>query len=243
MRRPPPLPPTHPPPPCPPRSHGYGLRDPTKPESGDNAWFYPGSGAPVGWDAGGVDRLRGGELAGAAAPLSPSAAAAATAGGSARGAVPAKRRHPPLEHARFLSPTTETGEAAGVSLQPPGGGVPEALFEARVRQPHIINVGLRRGVGPKGWRRLLTADVLPRLAEFSPDLILISAGFDAHQKDTINWGYLSLTEDDYEWVTRQLVKVANATCGGRIVSVLEGGYRIQVGARTCVCDGRGGMGG
>ena len=48
------------------------------------------------------------------------------------------------------------------------------------------------------------------------------------EQDTINWGYLSLTEEDYEWITRQLVKVANATCNGRIVSVLEGGYRIQV---------------
>ena len=46
-------------------------------------------------------------------------------------------------------------------------------------------------------------------------------------QDAINWGFLGLCEDDYEWVTRQLLKVANATAGGRVVSVLEGGYRIH----------------
>lgn len=48
----------------------------------------------------------------------------------------------------------------------------------------------------------------------------------APPQDAINWGYLALREEDYEWITRQLVKVANATCDGRLVSVLEGGYRI-----------------
>lgn len=51
--------------------------------------------------------------------------------------------------------------------------------------------------------------------------------FDAHTKDSINLGYVGLREDDYAWITTQLVKVANACCGGRIVSVLEGGYKIQ----------------
>jgi acetoin utilization deacetylase AcuC-like enzyme len=59
--------------------------------------------------------------------------------------------------------------------------------------------------------------------------VLISAGFDAHRKDAINMGYLGLVEEDYEWVTRHLVRIANSTCNGRVVSVLEGGYKIQGG--------------
>lgn len=173
-------------------SHGYGLRDSTKPESGDeNPWFYPGSGAPVGWEQGAVEKLK--EEAAAAAV---SSAASSSSGGSSEGDASAsstvpllspasktaarRRPPPPLEHATFVSPATETGEESSLSLQP--CAVPEGLHEARVRHPHIINVGLRRGLGPKAWRRLMTADVLPRLAAFKPDLIFVSAGFDAHHK-------------------------------------------------------------
>lgn len=58
-------------------------------------------------------------------------------------------------------------------------------------------------------------------------MIFISAGFDAHKKDEMNHGYIALIEDDYEWVTAQLVQVANTCCQGRVVSVLEGGYAIK----------------
>lgn len=71
--------------------------------------------------------------------------------------------------------------------------------------------------------------ILPYLREFDPDLIFISAGFDAHRKDSMNFGYVGMVEEDYEWVTEQLVKVANTCCNGRIVSVLEGGYKIHGG--------------
>ena len=57
----------------------------------------------------------------------------------------------------------------------------------------------------------------------------MSAGFDAHRKDDINFRYIGVTERDYEWLTGQIVGVANACCPGRVVSVLEGGYRIQGG--------------
>jgi acetoin utilization deacetylase AcuC-like enzyme len=75
----------------------------------------------------------------------------------------------------------------------------------------------------------MRTEVLPRLAAFSPDLILISAGFDAHRRDGINSGLLGLVEEDYEWITDYLVRIANKTCEGRIVSMLEGGYRTQGG--------------
>jgi acetoin utilization deacetylase AcuC-like enzyme len=62
---------------------------------------------------------------------------------------------------------------------------------------------------------------------FKPDLILVSAGFDAHAKDAINGGFCGVLETDYVWLTRALVGVANQVCQGRLVSVLEGGYRIE----------------
>lgn len=66
--------------------------------------------------------------------------------------------------------------------------------------------------------------------EFAPDIILISAGFDAHEKDQIHSpSDTRITEFEYEWFTRQLTKVANRFCKGRIVSVLEGGYSTKSG--------------
>jgi acetoin utilization deacetylase AcuC-like enzyme len=58
---------------------------------------------------------------------------------------------------------------------------------------------------------------------------MISAGFDAHRKDDVNCGYVGLDDHDFHWVTDAIVQVANKHCPGRIVSVLEGGYRIQGG--------------
>jgi acetoin utilization deacetylase AcuC-like enzyme len=57
------------------------------------------------------------------------------------------------------------------------------------------------------WRDAYRREVLPALVKFDPDLILISAGFDAHKKEIINFGYIGLLEEDYEWVTNQLVQV------------------------------------
>lgn len=77
------------------------------------------------------------------------------------------------------------------------------------------------------WRQSWRSIVLPRVRAFKPDLILISAGFDAHAKDSINGGFCGALEQDYEWLTQGLVAIANECCEGRLVSVLEGGYRIQ----------------
>merc|ERR1712176_47213 len=100
----------------------------------------------------------------------------------------------------------------------------------------ILNCGLglpARDAVP-GMQRLEVRDtyrkkILPMLRDFDPDLIFISAGFDAHKKDSMNFGYMGMVEDDYEWVTEQLVRLANSCCNGRIVSVLEGGYKIHGG--------------
>jgi len=81
------------------------------------------------------------------------------------------------------------------------------------------------------WKNYFRSEIFTRLMKFKPDMIFISAGFDAHKKDTINGGYISLVEEDFDWVTSNLVKVANSCCNGRIVSALEGGY--QLGGEYC----------
>jgi len=108
--------------------------------------------------------------------------------------------------------------------------------ESRTNCCKIINVGLDlpRPHDVPGMQRVELRDsyrknILPHLIDFDPDMIFISAGFDGHKKDTMNFGYVGMIEDDYEWVTEQLVKVANTCCNGRIVSVLEGGYKIHGG--------------
>jgi acetoin utilization deacetylase AcuC-like enzyme len=67
--------------------------------------------------------------------------------------------------------------------------------------------------------------ILPQLTKFSPELIIISAGFDAHYRDPL--ASLNLKAEDFGWVTQKLMDLADKTAGGRVVSVLEGGYDLQ----------------
>ena len=67
--------------------------------------------------------------------------------------------------------------------------------------------------------------ILPRIDDFAPDLVIISAGFDAHRRDPL--GNLNLVEADYVWATRKLMDIAQRRCGGRVVSVLEGGFDLE----------------
>ena len=90
----------------------------------------------------------------------------------------------------------------------------------------ILNIPLEFGTDSSMFRKVYREKVFPRLVEFSPDFIFISAGFDAHVNDDINNHMTGLDENDYKWVTDELCKIANLTCEGRIVSALEGGYRI-----------------
>ena len=89
---------------------------------------------------------------------------------------------------------------------------------------NIVNVPLRPLSGSREFRLGFERDILPVLAAFRPELVLISAGFDAHKNDPL--AQLMLDEDDYTWVTRQLVAVARQHAGGRVVSTLEGGYDL-----------------
>jgi acetoin utilization deacetylase AcuC-like enzyme len=81
-------------------------------------------------------------------------------------------------------------------------------------------------------RELIEANWLPRLEEFKPEMVFISAGFDAHREDDL--GQLGLVEADYAWITQQLVDLADRHAQGRIVSCLEGGYALSALARSVV---------
>jgi acetoin utilization deacetylase AcuC-like enzyme len=89
----------------------------------------------------------------------------------------------------------------------------------------IVNAPLRAGDGGSQFREAFETVILPRLAAFRPDFVVISAGFDAHTRDPL--ANLNLLEPDYGWVTQKIMAVADASANGRIVSVLEGGYDLQ----------------
>ena len=100
----------------------------------------------------------------------------------------------------------------------------------RGEHDQIVNAPLRAGDAGETFREAIGVAILPRLEEFAPDLIIISAGFDAHRRDPL--GNLNLVEADYVWITRKLMEIAQKRCGGRIVSVLEGGYDLEGLARS-----------
>jgi len=89
----------------------------------------------------------------------------------------------------------------------------------------IVNAPLAPEDGSAKFRAAFENAILPQLQKFSPELIIISAGFDAHYRDPL--ASLNLRAEDFGWVTRKLMDVADASAGGRIVSVLEGGYDLQ----------------
>jgi acetoin utilization deacetylase AcuC-like enzyme len=89
----------------------------------------------------------------------------------------------------------------------------------------IVNAPLRAGDGGDAFREAVETAILPRLSQFRPDLIVISAGFDAHLRDPL--ANLNLVEADFAWVTRKLMEIADQCAQGRVVSVLEGGYDLE----------------
>jgi len=89
---------------------------------------------------------------------------------------------------------------------------------------NVLNVPLPDGAGSKTFGDVMTRVVLPRVDAFAPELLLISAGFDAHKDDPL--AGMNLVEDDFAWVTTQLCDLADRHCKGRVVSSLEGGYDL-----------------
>src|SRR5215213_6878508 len=94
----------------------------------------------------------------------------------------------------------------------------------------IVNAPLRPGDGSEIFRNAIQAAILPRLEAFRPDLIVISAGFDAHMRDPL--ANINLTEADFGWATKKLMDAADRHARGRIVSLLEGGYDLEGLARS-----------
>ncbi|MEB4210428.1 histone deacetylase family protein [Mycobacterium sp. 94-17] len=90
---------------------------------------------------------------------------------------------------------------------------------------NIFNSPLAPGDGGAELRAAFQDRILPALQAFSPELIIVSAGFDAHQRDPL--GSLTMTTADFAWVTRELMASAERLCDGRLVAVLEGGYDLQ----------------
>jgi acetoin utilization deacetylase AcuC-like enzyme len=89
----------------------------------------------------------------------------------------------------------------------------------------IVNAPLAPNDGAAKFRAAFENLILPQLTKFAPELIVISAGFDAHRRDPL--ANINLDAEDFGWVTRKLMDVAYSSAGGRIVSVLEGGYDLQ----------------
>lgn len=95
---------------------------------------------------------------------------------------------------------------------------------------HIINVPLSAGTGGEEFREAVSRHWLPALRKFAPQMIFISAGFDAHEEDSIS--HLRWHANDYAWVTQEILIIADKYAKGRVVSTLEGGYELHALGRS-----------
>ncbi|KAL8445244.1 hypothetical protein Emed_005802 [Eimeria media] len=117
--------------------------------------------------------------------------------------------------------SSSSSNAAASSVEREGSSLPYRCHYCR--HPNLSRRSVRS-------RLLFKRRVLQRLDAFSPDLIFLSAGFDGHLKDPIGGEVVGWTEDDFRWITSQVQRVAHRRCGGRCVSVLEGGYNVRGGS-------------
>jgi acetoin utilization deacetylase AcuC-like enzyme len=111
-----------------------------------------------------------------------------------------------------------------------GGAYPGTGFAHETAHGNLANAPVASGTAGSAWRDAFEAGVLAPLARFAPEMIVVSAGFDAHKADPL--AALELTEADFAWATRRLMDIAAATCGGKLVSTLEGGYHLGALARS-----------
>ena len=97
---------------------------------------------------------------------------------------------------------------------------------------NIANAPVVPHAAREDWRATFAGGLMPALESFRPDLILISAGFDAHRRDPL--AHQSLEAEDFAWATRAILEVARRTCSGKVVSALEGGYDLEGLGRSAV---------
>ena len=102
----------------------------------------------------------------------------------------------------------------------PGTGAPSETGVG-----NIVNAPVEPHVARESWRATFAGGLMPALDDFAPDLIIISAGFDAHRRDPL--AHQSLEAEDFAWATRAVLEVARRHCGGKVVSSLEGGYDLE----------------
>ena len=120
----------------------------------------------------------------------------------------------------WTDPTLMYCSTHQMPLYPGTGAVNE-----RGEHDNIVNAPLRAGDGGEQFKAAMETRILPRLSSFGPELIIISAGFDAHKRDPL--ANLQFVEEDFGWATRKIMEVADKTAQGRVVSVLEGGYDLE----------------
>jgi len=113
----------------------------------------------------------------------------------------------------------------------PGTGAPSETGVG-----NIVNVAVEPHAARESWRARFAGGLMPALDAFAPDLILISAGFDAHRRDPL--AHQSLEADDFAWATRAVLEVARHRCGGKVVSSLEGGYDLEGLGRSALAHVR-----
>jgi acetoin utilization deacetylase AcuC-like enzyme len=97
--------------------------------------------------------------------------------------------------------------------------------DERGAHDNILNMPLKAGTDGATFRSVVEEKLMPRLQRFEPQLIMVSAGFDAHRDDPL--GGLALSSDDYRWIAARLRRQADSSCAGKMVAVLEGGYNLQ----------------
>src|SRR5690606_42150939 len=97
---------------------------------------------------------------------------------------------------------------------------------------NMVNVPVDAYTTGLDLRQVVSDMWVPRLYDFAPQMIFVSAGLDAHREDEM--GQLGMVEGDYAWITDQLVTLAERTAQGRIVSMLEGGYNLSALGRSVV---------
>ncbi len=120
----------------------------------------------------------------------------------------------------WADPTVMYCSTHEMPLYPGTGSISE-----RGEHDTIVNAPLSAGDGGDAFREAFETVILPRLRDFQPELLVISAGFDAHTRDPL--ANLNLVEADYAWVTKKLMEIADKSAQGHVVSVLEGGYDLQ----------------
>ncbi|MDF1791179.1 MAG: histone deacetylase family protein [Thalassobaculaceae bacterium] len=121
-------------------------------------------------------------------------------------------------------PTLFYGSTHQMPLYPGTGAATER------GQGNIVNAPLAPMSGSEEFRRAMTDRILPSVTAFRPELLIISAGFDAHRDDPL--ASLMLETEDFVWATAELMRVADAVCGGKVVSCLEGGYDLHALAES-----------